>query len=239
MARILVADDSLIMRRNLKTMLEQAGHEVVAEAVNGSQAFVEYEKHKPELVTMDITMPGMNGLEAIRKITDFDPLARIVVVSALAERDMVLEALECGALNYIIKPIVFEKVCKVVQDALEAEAKAPVKKQAEPVVRPAVAPGEGRFTILNDNGIFIINVVPHICFGGQESAVYTAVQGLLYVSPLTVIMDFGKTEPEQSEFDRLLEIMDSIRRGGGKVFCRSVPERYEKVLRLAGYSAAE
>lgn len=239
MARILVADDSLIMRRNLKTMLEQAGHQVIAEAVNGSQAFVEYEKHKPDLVTMDITMPGMNGLEAIRKISEIDPQARIVVVSALAERDMVLEALECGALNYIIKPIVYEKVCTVVQDALAAETKAPLKKALNPEVRPAVAPGEGRFSIINDNGIFIINVVPHICFGGQESAVYTAVQGLLYVSPLTVIMDFGKTELEQREFECLLEIMDSIRRGDGKVRCRSVAERYEKVLRLAGYPVEE
>lgn len=119
MARVLIVDDSIIMRRNLKVILTQAGHSVIAEASNGKEALVEYEKCMPDLVTMDITMPIMNGIDAVRNIIDRFPKAKIIMISALDQRSMVFEALENGARHYIIKPITRDNVLRVVDFVLE------------------------------------------------------------------------------------------------------------------------
>ena len=124
MAKILIVDDSMIMRRNLKAMLTQAGHAVIAEASNGKEAFIEYEKHMPDLVTMDITMPIMNGIDAVKKIISRFPAARIIMISALDQRNMVFGALENGARHYIIKPITQENVLAVIHTVLEEDAGA-------------------------------------------------------------------------------------------------------------------
>ena len=118
MAEILIVDDSMIMRRNLKTILTQAGHSIIAEASNGKEAFIEYEKHMPDLVTMDITMPIMNGIEAVKKIRCKFPEAKIVMISALDQRNMVFEALKNGAKHYIIKPITPDNVLAVLDTVL-------------------------------------------------------------------------------------------------------------------------
>jgi len=119
MARVLIVDDSTIMRRNLKTILVQAGHTVVGEAVNGGQAHLMYRTYVPDLVTMDITMPNVNGIEAVKIIRKDFPEAKIIMVSALDQRSMVLEALKEGAKHYIIKPIDPETVIKVVDKVLK------------------------------------------------------------------------------------------------------------------------
>jgi len=117
-ARILIVDDSIIMRRNLKTILTQAGHSVIAEASNGKEAFIEYEKCMPDLVTMDITMPIMNGIDAVKNIIDRFPEAKIIMISALDQRNMVFEALENGAKHYIVKPITPDDVCGTVNTVI-------------------------------------------------------------------------------------------------------------------------
>ncbi len=122
MASVLVVDDSIIVRRNLKVILSQAGHRVVAEASNGKEAYGEYERHRPDIITMDITMPVMNGIESVKKIISAFPDARVVMISALDQRNMVFEALENGAKHYIIKPITPEKVLSVL-DAVMSEQK--------------------------------------------------------------------------------------------------------------------
>jgi two-component system chemotaxis response regulator CheY len=113
-AKILIVDDSIIMRRNLKEILTEAGHSVVAEASDGKKAVMEYESHMPDLVTMDITMPVMNGIEAVKKIISKNPEAKIIMISALDQRNMVFEALENGASHYIVKPITPENVLAVI-----------------------------------------------------------------------------------------------------------------------------
>lgn len=118
MANILIVDDSLVMRRNLKSILTGAGHDVIAEASNGSQALMEYEKHRPDIVTMDITMPVMNGIESVKRIMDKYPEARIIIISALDQKTMILQALESGAKHYIIKPFTVEKVVSVIDTVL-------------------------------------------------------------------------------------------------------------------------
>ncbi len=119
MSRILIVDDAHIMRRNLRTILSGTGHTVVAEASNGIQAYKEYKNHLPDLVTLDITMPLMNGVDALRKIKGEFPNARIVVVSCANSNKTILEAMQCGALNYVLKPFTIEKVISVVNQVLD------------------------------------------------------------------------------------------------------------------------
>lgn len=118
MARILIVDDSIMMRKTLCTILQRAGHTIVAEGANGEQAVLFYTNHRPDLVTLDITMPGMGGIEAITKIREFDPNASIIVVSALGQKHVVFEALQKGAKNYVLKPITEDKLLAVVNMVL-------------------------------------------------------------------------------------------------------------------------
>ncbi len=118
MANILIADDSTVMRRGLNLILTKGGHTVVGEATNGEQAFTLYCQLKPDLVTMDITMPVMDGIEVLQKILKTYPAAKIIMISALDQKKMILEALECGASHYIIKPFKDDKVLATVKEVL-------------------------------------------------------------------------------------------------------------------------
>ncbi len=104
MARILVTDDAAFMRMQLKNIFQSLGHEVVGEAENGQVAIDMYSELKPDLVTMDITMPEMNGVEAVKNIKADDPGATIVMCSAMGQQQMVLEAIQAGAKDFIVKP---------------------------------------------------------------------------------------------------------------------------------------
>jgi two-component system chemotaxis response regulator CheY len=121
MARILIVDDSSMMRRNLRKVIEDAGHSVVAEISNGSDACVAYEQHQPDLVTMDITMPYMDGIEAVKTIVEVFPNARIVMISAHGQEDKIYKAIKAGAKSYIVKPIRPVKVATVIDQVLRNE----------------------------------------------------------------------------------------------------------------------
>ena len=118
MANILIADDSTVMRRSLNLILTKGGHKVVGQAVNGDQAYALYSQLKPDLVTMDITMPGMDGIEAMQKILKSFPQAKIIIISALDQKKMILEAIESGAMHYLIKPFKDDKVLATVKEVL-------------------------------------------------------------------------------------------------------------------------
>lgn len=104
MAKVLVCDDSAFMRMMLKKVLIENGHEVVGEAGDGKQAVQMYRLHKPDLTTMDITMPNLDGIEAVRIIHDENPLARIIMVTALGQKAIITDALKAGASDFIVKP---------------------------------------------------------------------------------------------------------------------------------------
>jgi len=116
MARMLVVDDVAMHRHKLKQIIESEGHEVVGEATDGSQAVLKYKNLKPDLVTMDIMMGENGGIEAIKRIKEYDPNAMILVVSSIAEKDIVLDALECGAHAYVLKPFDKDKVANTLQN---------------------------------------------------------------------------------------------------------------------------
>lgn len=111
--RVLVVDDAMFMRNSLKIMLEKNQIEVVGMAENGVQAVNQYKALRPDVVTMDITMPEMDGLEALRAIREFDRDAKIVMISAVGKEDAVREAIIGGAKNFIVKPFQEEKVIAV------------------------------------------------------------------------------------------------------------------------------
>lgn len=112
--KIMVVDDAAIMRMMLKNILTTSGYEVTAEATNGKEALEKYQEVHPDAVTMDITMPEMDGIKAVKAIKAVDPQAKIVMCSAMGQKSLVLEAIEAGALNFIVKPFDEAKVKEVI-----------------------------------------------------------------------------------------------------------------------------
>jgi len=112
MKKILVVDDAAFMRLSIKTMLDKNGFEVVGEAENGRKAIEMYKMLKPDIVTMDITMPDMGGVEALTEIIKFDPKATILMLSAMGQEGIVKDAVIKGAKGFIIKPFKEEYLLK-------------------------------------------------------------------------------------------------------------------------------
>ncbi|MBR1472249.1 MAG: response regulator [Lachnospiraceae bacterium] len=103
-ARVLIVDDSRMSRRMLRGILEKAGYQVIAEAENGAKGVEAYQTLRPDVVTLDITMPQMDGLEALEKILALDPAANAVMITAAGQQDKLLRALRAGAKRFISKP---------------------------------------------------------------------------------------------------------------------------------------
>lgn len=119
MANILITDDAAFMRMMLKDILTKAGHEIVGEAENGKKAISMYKELKPDLVTMDITMPEMDGIQALKSIKAEDPSAKVVMCSAMGQQVMVLEAIQAGATDFIVKPFQADRVNEAVSKAVK------------------------------------------------------------------------------------------------------------------------
>ncbi len=119
MARILVVDDAAFMRVRAAKVLEDAGHEV-AQAENGVEAVKKYSEWKPDAVLMDITMPEMDGLEALKEIKKIDAGARVAMVTAMGQQAIVMEALKSGAKDFVLKPFQPDRVMAALQKLLAA-----------------------------------------------------------------------------------------------------------------------
>lgn len=113
--RIMVVDDAMFMRKLLVDILSKAGYEIVAEASNGEEAYQKYKEFKPDLVTMDITMPEVSGIEGVKMITNDFPDAKVLMCSAMGQESMVIESVKSGAKGFIVKPFVAEKVVFEIQ----------------------------------------------------------------------------------------------------------------------------
>ena len=118
MSTVLVVDDAAFMRMMIKNILTEGGFEVVGEAENGSQAVEMYRELKPDLTTMDITMPEMDGLAALKEIRGSDPDACVVMCSAMGQQSMVVESIQAGARDFIVKPFQADRVLEAIQKAL-------------------------------------------------------------------------------------------------------------------------
>jgi len=119
MARILVVDDAAFMRMMVRDMLKKIEHQVVGEAVDGFQAVRMYKELKPDLVTMDVTMPEMDGVEAVKEIMAFDRDAKIIMISAMGQQAIVMDCIKAGAKDFIVKPFNIDRLEEAVKKVLE------------------------------------------------------------------------------------------------------------------------
>jgi two-component system chemotaxis response regulator CheY len=115
---VLICDDAIFMRTMLSDILSGAGFEVIGEAESGLQAVELYKRLRPDLVTMDIVMPDMGGIDAVREITKFDPLAKVLMCSAMGQQALVVEAIQAGAKDFVVKPFQPSRVLEAVQRVL-------------------------------------------------------------------------------------------------------------------------
>lgn len=115
---ILICDDAAFMRMMIKDILVKNGYEIAAEAENGLKAVEQYPDAKPDLVLMDITMPEVDGIEAVRRIKALDPNANVIMCSAMGQQAMVIEAIQAGAKDFIVKPFQADRVLEAVRKVI-------------------------------------------------------------------------------------------------------------------------
>ena len=118
MARVLVVDDAVFMRKMVSDALAKNGHEVIGEASNGTEAVLRYQELQPEVTTLDITMPEKDGLQALAEIIAIDPSARVLMCSALGQESKVIESIQKGAKDFVVKPFQPPRVLEAVEKAL-------------------------------------------------------------------------------------------------------------------------
>ncbi len=118
MARVLVVDDAVFMRKVVTDALAKGGHEVIGEAANGQEAVDRFQELKPEVMTLDITMPEKDGLAALKEIIAMDPQARVVMCSALGQESKVLESIKAGAKDFVVKPFQPDRVLSAIDKAV-------------------------------------------------------------------------------------------------------------------------
>ncbi|MEG6520931.1 response regulator [Desulfotomaculum sp. 1211_IL3151] len=116
--RILIVDDAAFMRMMIKNILIKNGYEVVGEAENGAIALQMYKELKPDLVTMDITMPEMDGIQGVKSIRALDAAANIIMCSAMGQQAMVMEAIQAGAKDFIVKPFQQDRILQAIERVL-------------------------------------------------------------------------------------------------------------------------
>jgi two-component system, chemotaxis family, chemotaxis protein CheY len=114
MKRVMVVDDATFMRESLKLMLKKNGYEIAGEAENGEMAIRKYQELRPDLVTMDITMPEMDGVAALKKIKEIDSNAKVIMISALGQESFIREAVLLGAKGFIVKPFKEQHVMEAI-----------------------------------------------------------------------------------------------------------------------------
>jgi two-component system, chemotaxis family, chemotaxis protein CheY len=112
---VLIVDDAAFMRMMIKDILEKNGFEIIGEANNGIKAVELYKKERPDVVTMDITMPDMDGIEAVKAIKAYDPSAKVIMCSAMGQQSMVMDAIRAGARDFIVKPFQADRVLEAIK----------------------------------------------------------------------------------------------------------------------------
>jgi two-component system chemotaxis response regulator CheY len=117
MSSIMVVDDSKFMRKVIKGKVQKLGHSVACEAADGREAVEHYKRYRPDVVMMDITMPKMNGISALREILAFDPKAKIILCSAIHSQSLVIQGIRDGALDFVEKPVLAENLKEAISHA--------------------------------------------------------------------------------------------------------------------------
>lgn len=123
MLRVLIADDSMIIRKKTADILKNLGCKVVFDATNGKEAISAYTKYRPDLVTMDIIMPNMDGIDALKHIIKNDKNAKVIMITSSGQEDLVTKSIQEGAVGYILKPITDEKLAQVINEVFKEQYK--------------------------------------------------------------------------------------------------------------------
>lgn len=216
MASILIVDDSLIMRRNLMAILREAGHTIVGEAVNGQQAYLMYRRFRPDIVTMDITMPNVDGIDALKNIMTNYPDAKIVMVSALDQKAKVYTALRNGAKHYIIKPLTAEKIISVIDKVVVGNPEKELIIREEKKI-------DSPFDIEQIEGKFIVTVSKSLEFH-DVIVLENAIQGFLFLKEPVIHFIFDEFEiigeDALTRFDVILIKIRQIE-GVAKIFTKN------------------
>lgn len=255
MANILIVDDSSIARRNLSTILTNAGHNVVAEVSNGESAYREYEKYTPDIVTMDITMPILDGIDALKKILKYYPDANIIMVSALDQKNMVLSAIQYGARHYIIKPFTAEKVTTIVDEVLSysdnafRQAAALNSKLDKTIgdLSGTINELDHTITTLSDEPVKSSSSIPFTIassdkllnitlYRGIQADNFTAismiVQGFLYSSAISVELNLEEIEQlDEAVINKLVELARAVTGNGSNIKMKTRDKKTEEYVR--------
>lgn len=116
--KVLIVDDAAFMRMMIKDILSKNNFEIIGEAGDGAQAVEMYKEHSPDLVTMDITMPEMDGITSLKEIKKYDPNAKVIMCSAMGQQAMVIDAIQAGAKDFIVKPFQADRVLEAINKTL-------------------------------------------------------------------------------------------------------------------------
>lgn len=227
-ARVLIADDSAVARKILRQIISELGHQVVGEAANGAQAFVEYAKLHPDLVTMDLSMEGLGGAEAISKIVAADPAAKIIVISSMEVRLGIIDALERGARHFILKPIRKDKVAAVLDNVLRQEFNLQkhiecLRKLKASENSPALPEQEVRKPVppyaisIADKSLLHVFINQSITLTGCQT-LFLELEEYLTGEQARVLLDFGSVVAlDEALLLKLNELVEAIRDNSGMV----------------------
>ncbi|TMV48678.1 response regulator [Paenibacillus mesophilus] len=232
MANIMIVDDSPIFRRSLREIFESAGHRVVKEAEEGQEAIAAYTQGGIDLISMDIQLPGMDGIETVRRIREQDPKAIIIMISSLEQRSKVYEAIRLGAKHYITKPFTDEKVIEVLAAVLKAGGKetiageAPSEQLKEQMIRPVPrrellkldvpALSELPFELSIQDDLAELSIHRHIT-DGNIRYLHSCLQGLLYYRKAKYLLIIEEPILHEDGNGLLFDFVSTVRERQGTV----------------------
>jgi DNA-binding NarL/FixJ family response regulator len=244
MANMMIVDDSPIIRRSLREIFEAMGHKIVAEAEDGREAIEAYKRNKVDLVTMDIQLPGINGIEAVRLIREHNPDANIVMISSVEQRNKVYEAIKLGAKHYIVKPYTDDKVMEVIRLVLGVSAdpilldpvvSAPVqadeqltaerqhietdnsaKKQRDPLQLDAPALSSLPYEVVIKDGRIVMTIQRHISEMNIRF-LCNCLQGLLHYRKAKIVLELWDPIVHDGGMRLLTEFIAIVRSRKGTV----------------------
>ena len=223
MARILIVEDTIFIRSKIRDSVIDGGHVVVGEAENGLQAVNMYSILQPDIVTLDITMPLMGGIEALRQIIKINPKAKVIMLSAMGQQMIVVDCIKLGAKHFIVKPFGSSDLLRVIDEVLE---NVPVEQKEEVVKSNPTITGSEILNIHNIAGTFVIEI-PNPFKKKCIEELLKVTEQILNIKPLNVVIDFKNIEfISFNDLKEIDKIISNVRNIGGEVVIYSQNNKF-------------